>query len=94
MLLTMREALEAGMTAEAYARGPAPADECTQWDPSGECIGWASSTPAPANEWVQWDPSGECVGWAGQNQTPAPADECVEWDPPGGCIRGAPRKHY
>ena len=77
----------------AYA--PAPADECTQWDPSGECIGWASQTPAPANECVQWDPSGECIGWAGQNQNPAaPADECVEWDPTGECIRWEPRKSY
>ena len=60
----------------------APADECVEWDPSGECVAWADSS-APADECVEWDPSGECVAWAYPS---APADECVEWDPSGECV--------
>ena len=64
----------------------APADECTNWDPSGECIGWASDA-APASECTDWDPSGECIGWGA-----APSEECTDWDPSGECIGwgGAP----
>jgi len=61
-----------------------PADECVQWDPSGECIGWGGDNMLPANECVEWNPSGECIGWAGDSA--APTNECVEWDPSGECI--------
>jgi hypothetical protein len=68
--------------------GTAPADECVNWDPSGECIGWAGDTgAAPADECVNWDPSGECIGWAGDSTMPA--DECVDYDPSGECIQWA-----
>ena len=64
----------------------APADECVEWNPSGECIGWGGdNSMLPADECVQWDPSGECIGWAGD--TVAPTDECVEWNPSGECTR-------
>jgi hypothetical protein len=65
--------------------GAMPADECTSYDPSGECIGWAGDSAMPADECVSYDPSGECIGWAGD----APADECLDYDPSGECISWA-----
>jgi len=62
--------------------GFAPVDECVEWDPSGECVGWAELS-GPADECVEWDPSGECVRWG---ELSGPADECVEWDPSGECV--------
>ena len=60
----------------------APADECTSWDPSGECVGWNNAPVAsPVEECSQWNPQGECIAWG----DPLPADECTNWDPSGEC---------
>jgi hypothetical protein len=67
----------------------APTDECTDWDPSGECIAWNGESAAPASECVDWDPSGECTQWMPAGEGYAPADECVDWDPSGECIEWA-----
>ena len=79
---------ETGPVEEGGAVRSAPADECTEWDPSGECIGWAGDSTMPANECTSWDPSGECIGWAGD--ATMPANECTNWDPSGECIGWAP----
>ena len=59
-------AVTPGNTAEEKGAAPAdegmmPADECTNWDASGECIEWGGA--GPANECVNWDASGECIEW-------------------------------
>ena len=70
-----------------------PTDECTGWDPSGECVAWNDQSYAqPADECIDWDPSGECVRWG--NWENAPVDECVQWDPSGECVGWEPREHY
>ncbi len=68
----------AAQAAQSQEPAAAPADECTSWDPSGECIGWAGDSAAPVNE-SGYQPTAE-------GTPPAPADECVNWDPSGECI--------
>jgi hypothetical protein len=71
-------------TADDPMSRAAPADECVDWSPTGECVQWAGA--APADECVDWSPTGECTQWVPADEGWGPTDECVDWSPTGECI--------
>jgi hypothetical protein len=68
-----------------------PRDGCTDWSPTGECIGWAETRlKSPVAEGAVVTPRDECVGWTSNQcstwNTHTPTDECVDWGPTNECV--------